>query len=146
MGTGKLCRKNSLHKSYNHNIWSWLRTSNCISFGNKRIFRWVPHWSFVGYKRLCSFYTRAGGRITARIAWYDEGRIDWTATLVVRHSHSDCNWLMDTSFLQKSIFVYTGIYSFVGTPRFRRANTAFYSKQYYSRRACLLYTSDAADE
>ena len=50
-------------------------------------------------------------------------------------SNSDCNWLMDTSFLQKSISVCTGIYSFVGTPRFRRANTAFYSKQYYSRRA-----------
>ena len=30
-------------------------------------------------------FTRTGGRITARIAWYDEGRIDWTATLVVRH-------------------------------------------------------------
>ena len=89
----------------------------------------------MGYRRLCSFYTRAGGRITARIAWYDEGRIDWTATLVVRHSNSDSHWLMDTSFLQKSISICTGIYSFVGSPRFRRANTAFYSKQYYSRRA-----------
>ena len=88
----------------------------------------------MGYRRLCCIYTRASGRITARTAWYDEGRIDWTAILVVRHSNSDCNWLMDTGFLQKSIFVYTGIYSFIGTPHFRRANTAFHSRQHNPRR------------